>query len=218
MQNSELRPLSSLSRRSGRCAQERGEIEVVYLVNMLSEDGKYSRSHGIDSRLLELQSEIIGIPIVQKETTWEDYEDKFKKLIYDLKNKGVEAGIFGDIYLQEHKDWVERVCAEVGIKPIQPLWKIDTEHLINEFIHYGFKAIVVATRADIMDKEWLGKKIDNKFVSELKTTGGIDLCGEKGEYHTFVFDGPIFKKPVEFITGKKVLKEKYWFLEIRLKS
>jgi len=189
-------------------------IKVKYLLNMVSEDGIFSRSHGINSTLLNLQAQAIGIPVVQRRATWENYESEFKKIVTELKNKDIQAGVFGDIDLQEHRDWVERVCKDIGIKPILPLWKKDREELMNEFISSGFKAIVVATNADFLGKEWLGREVDNKFIDDLKKLGDIDLCGEKGEYHTFVFGGPIFRKPVEFISGEKVLKEEHWLLEL----
>jgi uncharacterized protein (TIGR00290 family) len=181
---------------------------------MVSKDGKHSRTHGIGSELLRLQAEAIGVPLVQRNTTWEIYENKFKESVAGLKKKGITAGVFGDIDLQEHRDWVERVCKEIGIEPILPLWKEKREELLKEFIQAGFKAIVVATNAQFLGEEWLGREINNRFIEDLKTLGNIDLCGEKGEFHTFVYNGPIFKKPVEFTIGEKVLKDKRWFLEI----
>ena len=189
-------------------------FKVKYLLNMTSEDGKYSRSHGVSSRLLKFQASAIGIAIVQRKSTWENYEKEFKKVVLELKKENIKIGIFGDIDLQEHKDWIERVCKELKIKPILPLWKEEREKLIEEFINLGFKAIVIATNNKFLGKDWLGRKIDLAFVNDLKALGNIDLCGEKGEYHTFVYDGPIFKNKVEFFTGKRILKDKNYFLEI----
>lgn len=193
------------------------EINISYLVNMTSCDGRYCRSHGISSEVLRIQAESIGIPLIQRKTSWENYEEGFKKVIFRVKKAGIEAGVFGDIDLQEHRDWVERVCSEVGIKPILPLWGEEREQILKEFIEVGFKAVIVATRADFLGKEWLGRQIDEEFIKDLKTLG-IDLCGEEGEYHTFVFDGPLFRKPIRIIPGKKVLKRNHWFLEIEPKS
>ena len=190
------------------------DVKVAYLLNMISEDGKYSRSHGIGSDFLRAQAETIGIPIVQIKTTWKTYEEEFKMAVSDLEKDGIEAGVFGDIDLQEHRDWVERVCKETGIRPILPLWKEEREKLLEEFIQVGFKAIVAATNAAFLGEEWLGREINGEFIEGLKAIGDVDLCGERGEYHTFVYDGPIFKKSVEFIIGKKVLKDKHWFLEL----
>lgn len=187
---------------------------IRYLLNMVSEDGEYSRSHGIGADLLRAQAEAIGSPIVQRKTTWNTYEEEFKKAALDLKKEGIEAGVFGDIDVQEHRDWVERVCNEVGINALLPLWKGERVELLKEFIQTGFKAIIVATNSDFLGKEWLGREINGEFIEGLKAIGDVDLCGERGEYHTFVYDGPIFKKSVEFIIGKKVLKDKHWFLEL----
>nr|MQY69725.1 diphthine--ammonia ligase [Bacillota bacterium] len=144
----------------------------------------------------------------------ESYEKVFKKAVAELKREGVKIGIFGDIDLRKHRDWVERVCKEIGIKPLLPLWKKGREGLLKEFIQVGFEAIVVATKADLLGKEWLGRKIDEELIKDLKKVNGVDLCGEKGEYHTVVYDGPIFRRPVRFATGRKVFKDKHWFLKI----
>jgi len=195
-------------------AMQDKSLKVKYLLNMVSEDGKRSRSHGVSSALLRAQSDAMGIPISQRKTTWGSYEKVFKKAVSGFKKEGIKIGIFGDIDLQEHRDWVERVCREIGIKPLLPLWKEDREELLKKFIRVGFKAIVVATKADLLGKEWLGRKIDEELIKDLKKVNGVDLCGEKGEYHTFVYDGPIFKRPVKFTTGKKAFRNKRWFLKI----
>jgi len=171
--------------------------EVAYLLNMVSEDGRLSRSHGVGSALLRKQAEAIGIPIVQKKSSWPTYEKEFKAAVEELKKEGVDAGIFGDIDLQEHRDWVERVCGELGIRAILPLWGRKREDLLKEFIDCGFEALVVAVRDDVLGREWIGRKIDENFIKDIRKLGTVDLCGEKGEYHTFVTDGPIFKKPVK---------------------
>jgi len=153
-------------------AMQSKDIEVSYLLNMISEDGRRSRSHGISVGLLRLQSEAMGIPILQIRSSWEDYEKRFKRAVLELKEKGIEAGIFGDIDLEQHRAWVERVCKEMGIKAILPLWGREREDILKEFINLGFEAIVVATS---FDKNWLGRKIDKKFLQELETLEEIDL-------------------------------------------
>lgn len=190
-------------------------IKVVYLLNMLSEDGKTSRSHGISSELLRAQAGAIGIPIIQRETSWERYEEEFKKAINDLKKEGINAGVFGDIDLQEHRDWVERICSKTRIIPVLPLWNEEKEKILKEFLNSGFKAIVCSTNVSFLGKEWLGREINNDFIKDLKALDNIDLCGERGEYHSFVYDGPIFKKPFKFLLGEKILNGKNWFLEVK---
>jgi diphthine-ammonia ligase len=197
-----------------RAIQNR-DIEVACLLNMMAEDGEHSRTHGIGSGWLRLQADALGIPIIQRKTSWQTYEKEFKAAVSGFKTEDIRTGIFGDIDVQEHRDWVERICHETGIRPILPLWKEERESLLKEFIRAGFKAVVVATRAESLDRAWLGRSIDEGFIEELKAMDHIDFCGENGEYHTFVYDGPIFRKPVEFTSGEKVLRDGHWFLEIR---
>lgn len=199
-------------------ARDIDNLEIACLLNMISEGGARSRTHGIGSELLRAQAQAMGIPIVQRKTTWEDYEQTFKAAVSDLKREDVRAGVFGDIDLVEHRDWVERVCVEIGIEPFLPLWEEEREKLLEEFIDLGFEAIVVATRAEFLGEEWLGRRIDADFVRDMKGIAGLDLCGEKGEYHTFVFGGPIFSNPVEFVTAGKRLQDGHWFLELGVRN
>jgi uncharacterized protein (TIGR00290 family) len=189
--------------------------EVLGLFNFTQVDGKESLSHGLPSEAIIKQAELTGIPILQKAMpdTKEAYRDEFKRLITEWKNKaGIQGIVFGDIYLQEHKDWIDSVCRELEVDAILPLWGRDTKELILEIINSGFRAVVVSTRADLLGREWLGRNIDSRFIEELSPK--IDPCGEKGEFHTFVYDSPIFRKPAEFVTGKKILKNNHWFLEV----
>jgi len=188
--------------------------KVLYLVNFVSEDGQKSRSHGILARTLELQAKAIGIPIIQVKTSWEDYEANFKKVVTELKEKGIEGGVFGDIDLEEHREWVERVCGELGIKPVLPLWGLESEKLLREFLALGFKAKVVATK---LDKSLLGRDVDETLIAEIQRFN-CHPCGESGEYHTFVTDGPVFERPLRVIPGRKEKRDGVWFLEILVQS
>lgn len=189
--------------------------KIISLFNFTAIDGKTSLSHGLSSGIILKQAKMAGIPIAQKAMPKENYRQAFKDLINQWKkDTAIEGIVFGDIYLLEHKEWIDKVCDELQVKAIMPLWGKDTAVLISEFIEAGFKAIVVSTLAGLMDSRWLGREIDNDFVCALDALGNIDLCGEKGEFHSFVYDGPIFKKPVDFSIGDKVLKDKHWFLEL----
>ncbi|MDI6859056.1 MAG: diphthine--ammonia ligase [Methanocellales archaeon] len=187
-------------------------FDVTHLLNFISEDvGR--RSHGLGAELLSVQSQAIGIPIVQRRTTWNTYEREFKKVVSRLKRDNIQGIVFGDVHLQEHKDWIERVCGEIDVEPIFPLWGRDPENIIHDFIDAGFDAIIVAVKAEILGEEWLGWKIDKKLIEELRDRK-IDPCGEAGEYHTFVIDGPLFKRRVKILDSDKVLKDGRWLLEI----
>jgi diphthine-ammonia ligase len=189
-------------------------VVVTHLLNMASEDGVRSRTHGIDSSWLMLQAKTIGIPLIQRTTSWDGYEETFKAALNELKDRGITVGIFGDIDLIQHREWVEKVCAGCGITPILPLWEKKREELLNTFIRDGFRAIIVATDAKYLNEEWLGKGIDAQFIKEAASLGAIDLCGEKGEYHTFVYDGPIFKRPLTFTPSQKTLRAGNWLLQL----
>ena len=193
-------------------AMQNRNLEVAYLLNMISEDGKRSRTHGVSSKLLRSQAQAMGIPIIQRRAAWETYEREFKEAVSDLKKKGVRAGVFGDIDLQEHRDWAERVCGESGIKPIFPLWKMEREEALSEFIDFGFEAIVVAAKAGLLGSKWIARKIDREFINDIKKIAEVDLCGEAGEYHTFVLSGPIFKKRLKLLRSEKIKKDKNWLL------
>ena len=184
--------------------------EVLYLVNFISEDGERSRSHGIKASVLALQAEAIGIPLIQVKTSWENYEENFKKVVRKLKDKGVEGGVFGDMDLEEHKEWTDRVCGEVGIKAFSPLWGIKAKELIDEFLKLGFEAMVIATT---LEEDLLGKVLDKALVSQISKLGSHP-CGERGEYHTFVTAGPIFKRILKVTSGKKEKRDNAWFVEI----
>ena len=189
-------------------------LNIRYLVNMASEDGKRSRSHGLSNKVLRMQSEAIGIPLVQRQTTWEDYETKFLNMLKTLKQDGITDGVFGDIDLDEHRQWVEATCAKAAVTPHLPLWMESQDSILEDFYAQGFESIVIATKADLLGKEWLGRKIDLDFINDLKKTKGVTPCGEAGEYHTLVIDGPLFRKRLEISKTRKVLREGHWFLEV----
>jgi diphthine-ammonia ligase len=183
---------------------------VLHLLNFVSEDGERARSHGTKASVLALQAQAIGIPLVQVKTSWGDYEQNFKKAVRELKDKGIEGGVFGDIDLEEHREWVERVCGEVGIKALLPLWGVKPEKLIDEFLALKFKAMVVATR---LDENLLGKALNKALVRQMSKLGSHP-CGENGEYHTFVIGGPIFTKALKVIRGQRRKIEGMWFQDI----
>ncbi len=189
-------------------------LKVRYLANMIKEDGRRSWSHGLSPELLKVQSEAIGIPLVQQRTAGDKYEASFKNMLLAFKQEGITGGVFGDIDIEEHRQWVERVCQGVDVTPYLPLWGQSQEEILSDFIGSGFEAVVVVTKADLLGEEWLGRKVDMDFIASLKQTGGIQLCGEAGEYHTFVTDGPLFDQRIEILESNRVLRDGYWFLEI----
>ena len=188
--------------------------ELVALLNMCDQDSGYSRSHGLKQHLLQRQAEAMGMLLVQQGTTRKEYAKNFKVAVNQLKEKGVEAGVFGDIYLEEHRVWIERVCSEIDIQPIFPLWGNDTKDLALELIDVGFKPVIVSVREGFPGKELLGRIYDHSFIDEIQKIEEIDICAENGEFHSFVVDGPLFQKPVSYETGEVYFEDKHWFLEL----
>jgi diphthine-ammonia ligase len=195
-------------------AQQQG-FDIKYLVNMVTRDAAYSCSHGMASRWIKMQSRALGMSLVQEPTTSENYTPVFINTLKKLNDMGIEFGIFGDIDFEPHRDWIEKACSEAGIQPVLPLWGLDQSEICHHFIDSGFISVVVATKADILGEEWLGRTIDNRFLKEIS---GLDKkispCGEAGEYHTLVIDGPSFEKRLDIIESRAVLRGEYWFLDI----
>jgi uncharacterized protein (TIGR00290 family) len=192
---------------------------VQYLLNFISRGSKRGCFHGLDAKLLNFQAGLIGIPLVQKEVSpdMKKYEAEFKEAVSEFISRGIRSVVFGDIYLEEHENWVERVCNDLSIQAIEPLWQQDPDGIIDEFLGLGFEAMIVSCKADVMGKEYIGRFIDKDLAAELKAKG-ICPCGERGEFHTLVVDGPIFRKRIEITQAEPIIKEsfwKHWFLDIK---
>jgi len=179
--------------------------DVSQLLIMMSDPSK-SSFHMISSELLDAQSQAIGIPIVKCTTTPDTYEQDFKKALSQMKAKGVEGIVTGDVcdVALHEPGWLDRICKEVGLTPVKPLWHRDTMQILNDFITEGFKATLVRIKTDVLGMEWLGREINKEFFDDLLKLGTVDPCGERGEFHTFVTDGPLFKKRIEILESEKV--------------
>lgn len=165
-----------------------------------------TRAHKLKESVLRKQSEAMGIEIA-----FGRYHDNFEEVLKNVfKANDAEKVVFGDIYLQYHRNWIERVCKELGIEAIFPLWGEDTKKLAED-IAREFKAIVIAVRKDF--EAILGKRFDEEVIRYL-VERNADPCGENGEFHTIVVDGPIFKKPLDVVFGKRFEDEKYYYLEV----
>ena len=135
----------------------------------------------------------------------EVYEAAMKTTLLDLKAKGATASVFGDIFLDDLRSYRENKLAEINLKGIFPLWKTPTDRLIREFIDLGFKTIVTCVNEKYLDRSFVGRVIDNDFLKDLPNN--VDPCGENGEFHTFVFDGPIFNQPIPFEKGEVIYRK-----------
>jgi uncharacterized protein (TIGR00290 family) len=187
--------------------------EPGLLVTMLTEGGERSRSHGLRRELLEAQARAIGVPIAFAATTWDDYEESLTAELVAARERGLHHGVFGDIDIDAHREWVERVAAAAGTVAVHPLWQRDRAELMHELLDLGFRAVVVAVRDGVLSTAMLGKTIDAAMLGEFERAG-VDLAGENGEFHTCVVDGPIFTRPVEVERGEVVLRDGVWFVDL----
>ncbi|MFH1269678.1 MAG: diphthine--ammonia ligase [Candidatus Omnitrophota bacterium] len=193
----------------------RSGFKIKYLVNFISREYQRVAFHGAPAELVDFQSQALGIPLLQRETTKDNYEAVFRKTLSELKGMGINQLVRGDIFLLDLRDWVEDVCASEGIKVISPIWGYPAEEIIREFVNSGFRSILTSSQAEKLDESWVGRTIDEEFIENLKSVPNVDLCGENGEFHTFVYDGPIFRKRIDITKTSKVLINGYWFLDIQ---
>ena len=196
-------------------AKQQG-IDPVYLLNMVTEDKRRSCSHGIGAEWIRQQAEAIGIPLLQFPTTSETYQTVFKNALKELHYDGISTGVFGDIDFEPHREWIEQVCKPAGITPMLPLLGRNQNEIVAEFLELGFQARVIAVRADLLGQEWLGRLVDREFLKDIANLNkGITACGEAGEFHTLVVDGPIFKKRLEISDAAAEKRGGHWFWDIK---
>ena len=185
---------------------EEGKYDVKYLLTTANQDHKRVAMHGIRLELMQRQAESLGIPLIVIEysssATMEEYENAMSKGIQPILDEGIRVAVFGDIFLEDLKEYRIKKLQEIGVEAVFPLWKRDTKELIKEFIDLGYKTIVVCTDNSKLDNTFIGKTIDHKLIVRLP--GNVDPCGENGEFHTFAYAGPIFKNDVKFQIGETV--------------
>jgi uncharacterized protein (TIGR00290 family) len=213
------------------CLNDRN-IEIKYLLTVLSSEYERISMHGVRRELLQLQAKNIGIELKEiylpQSASMEIYDEVMRKTFDQFKKDGIEFSIFGDIFLEDLKKYREDRLAEVDIKGLFPLWKRSSKEILEEFIDLGFKTVIVCVNEKCLDKSFAGRVIDKDFLKDLP--GNVDPCGENGEFHTFVFDGPIFKKKIDYELGDIVHREykeeakninnhdtKFWYRDIRVK-
>lgn len=164
------------------------------LLAMYDEGGERSRSHAIPRPLMQAQADALGIELVMRSASWADYEAVFTEQLRAFAAQGVGHAVFGDIDLQPHRDWEEKVCAAAGLSAVLPLWRSPRRALVDELLALGYRARVVCVDARFLDASFCGRTFDADFLADLPP--GVDACGENGEFHTFVFDGPRFARAV----------------------
>lgn len=184
-------------------AQKLG-FSVTHLLTALDESSLKTRSHGVSKSLICSQGKSLGMHNAFISASWQNYEEEFITKLKRLHDEGISQAIFGDIDLIAHRDWEEKVCAAANITAILPLWNENRLGLVTEFLNAGFKARVTCVDGRFLDESFVGVEFNTEYLARLPE--GVDACGENGEFHTFVYDGPNFSMPVNW---KSLGKQKY---------
>jgi len=169
-------------------------LKVRTLLAMFDESGERTRSHAVSRAVMQAQADALGLELVAPSASWADYEQVFIETLTALRARGITDVVFGDIDLAPHRVWEEKVCAAAGLTPHLPLWQEDRRALADEVLSLGYRTLVVCTDERWLDASFCGRAYDRAFIDGLPP--GVDACGENGEFHTFVTDGPAFRWPV----------------------
>jgi uncharacterized protein (TIGR00290 family) len=192
------------------------DIRVEALLTTVTQDYDRISMHGVRRVLLEQQAASLGLPLhqiyISKGATNEEYEAKTGEVFSIYHDRGIRSVAFGDLFLEDVRAYRERLLTKHGMTGLYPIWGKDTSKLIRDFIEQGFKTILVCVNPAQLDSSFVGRVIDEQFLSDLPP--GVDPCGENGEFHTFVFDGPMFQAPVSFSRGEVVCRDSFWFCDL----
>lgn len=187
--------------------------EIAALLTTITEDFDRISMHGVRTALLEQQAESLRLPLEKVYITGnasnEEYEAKMRDKLTHYQDQGVSSVVFGDVFLEDVRKYRERNLAKIGMKGIFPLWERDTVELAHTFVDLGFKAVVTCVDSDVLDGKFVGRVFDERFLSELPDH--VDPCGENGEFHSFVYDGPIFRERIPYRKGKIVLRDSRFY-------
>jgi uncharacterized protein (TIGR00290 family) len=194
-----------------------GQYQVAALLTTVTKDYDRISMHGVRRVLLEGQAESLGLHLeeiwISRQSSNDEYESKMAEVLKRYKEAGVTSVVFGDIFLEDLKEYREKNLAGLGMKGIFPLWKRDSAELIRSFIARGFKAVTVCVDTQALDRRFVGRTIDEQFVADLPQA--VDVCGENGEFHSFVYDGPIFKNSIPHKVGEIVLRdERFYYCDL----
>jgi uncharacterized protein (TIGR00290 family) len=197
---------------------QRDGLDVHCLASMITEGTERLWPHHLTPEVLSLQAEAMDVPLILRRATAETYAEKYRQMLKDFRAEGLSGGVFGDVSIgnglaEEHRRWVDDVCLPEGITPHRPLWGQGREELITDLIESGFEAIIIMAD-DKLGKDFLGRKLNWDLLQELKLRYELSPTGEVGYYHTFVIDGPNFKKRLQILEADKVFANGFWFLDI----
>jgi len=183
------------------------DYEVKYLLTTVNDEFKRISMHGVREELLDVQAASVGIPLLKvkvREGSNSEYEKKMEEVLLKGKSEGIEYVIFGDIFLEDLRKYREENLSKVGMRAVFPIWNLNTAEMIRDFINKKFRTVICCTNDAYLGSDWAGTEIDDSFLSKLPSD--VDPCGENGEYHTFCFEGPLFKQKIKFEIGEKVFR------------
>ncbi len=196
--------------------QRAENYRVAALLTTLTRDYDRISMHGVRRVLLEKQASSLGLPLhqifISKTATNDEYETRMDEAFAVFSDQGTDSIVFGDLFLEDVRTYREQFLARHGMRGVFPVWGRNTSGLIKEFIELGFKAVVTCVNSKVLDQSFAGRIIDEEFLSSLPSH--VDPCGENGEFHSFVFDGPIFAEAVTFSIGETVLRDCFWFRDL----
>jgi diphthine-ammonia ligase len=185
----------------------------VCLLTMFTEDVERSRSHGLSRSVLEAQAAAIGLPLLSRSASWDDYEAAMVDLLTEARERDAQICVFGDIDIERHRQWEEMVCERASLRSELPLWQTDRWQLLEAWWQAGFEARVVVAREGAVGREILGQVLDRALAEQIAMMGA-DPCGENGEFHTLATAGPIFQEPLKITLGEQVLRSGCWFQDV----
>jgi len=196
--------------------QKSKKYEIVSLLTTITEDYDRVSLHGVPRILVEQQAHSLGLPIhevfISKSCSNEEYDSKMRGVLTKFKQDGVSSVVFGDVFLEEVRKYREDNLSKLEMKGAFPIWGRDTAELTRSFIALGFQAVITCVDSKVLDKRYLGRMLDKHFLAELPPN--VDPGGENGEFHSFVFDGPIFKKRIAYTLGESVLRNSFYFCDL----
>jgi uncharacterized protein (TIGR00290 family) len=193
-----------------------GDCRITALLTTITEEYDRISMHGVRRVLLERQADSIGLPLhavlIPPQCINATYEERMEKALEQHLAAGVRRVAFGDIFLEDLRVYREKNLARIGMEAAFPIWKRDTRELVREFVRLGFRAIAVCVDPRVLNASFAGRELDASFFADLPP--GVDPCGENGEFHTYVFDGPVFKTPIAIRVGEKIMRDGFCFCDL----
>jgi uncharacterized protein (TIGR00290 family) len=196
--------------------REANACSIAALLTTITDEHDRISMHGVRRVLLERQAESIGLPLhpvlIPPQCINATYEQRMREALEEHFERGVRKVAFGDIFLEDLRLYREKNLERVAMRAIFPIWKRDTRELARDFVRQWFRAVAVCVDPRVLDASFVGRELGASFFADLPP--GVDACGENGEFHTFVFDGPIFKQPVRCRAGEKVMRDGFYFCDL----